>query len=53
MNKNSNVSGSLVLPAEVQVTYIERVHGSSTVRYRELLNSIKGIVELYASKKNR
>jgi len=43
-----------ILPIEVPITFIERVHGSSTVTYKELLDSIKGIVGLYVSrKKNR
>lgn len=40
-----------ILPIEVPITFIERVHGSSTVTYRELLDSIKGIVGIYISRK--
>lgn len=40
-----------ILPVEVPITFIERVHGSSTVTYRELLDSIQGIVGLYISRK--
>ena len=40
-----------ILPVEVPITFIERVHGSSTVTYTELLDSIKGIVGIYISRK--
>lgn len=39
-----------ILPVEVPITFIERIHGSSTVTYRELLDSIKGIVGIYTSR---
>lgn len=38
-----------ILPFEVPITFIERVYGSSTVTYRELLDSIKGVIGLYIS----
>jgi dolichol-phosphate mannosyltransferase len=40
-----------ILPVEVPITFIERVHGSSTVTYRELLDSIKGIFGIYIARK--
>jgi dolichol-phosphate mannosyltransferase len=40
-----------ILPVEVPITFIERVRGSGTVTYRELLDSIKGIFGIYIARK--
>lgn len=42
-----------IFPLEIPTTFIERVHGSSTVTHTEIINSITGIFGLYSSRKKK
>lgn len=42
-----------ILPSEIPITFIERIHGSSTVTHTEIFDSLKGIIGLYIARRKK